>query len=435
MEVKAHRFPSNHILRGVFLRQIVSEVGTPLYIYDADTIRSNYQTFYNAFSKRYKRFQVLFSLKANFIPSVVRVLLDEGAGIDCSSRFELDMADALGVPREKVLFNACFPCEDMLSRLARENTAISFNDLSDFDCFATHAEARTFDAPLSFRLSIPSLQNQHNISLTGPRFGIPPDGIMEGYLKASRLGFQRFGIHAMSGSNVLDPDHFALVAKNLASTADLICQRTGHRLEFIDIGGGFGIPYAEGEGSLNIDSVADQVVSSIRGALRGWHGLLPALYTEPGRYLVGNAGFLLAKVCSVKHGQPTYVGIDASTNIFMRRVLYQASHQIAAFSREGVPLDRDLETVSICGQLCDNLDILASDVLLPHVMPGDLIMIRDAGAYGTVRASNFGGMPLPAEVIISESGYVIVRKRQDFEGFMRGFCSWEKAEGAGALGQ
>ncbi len=404
---------------GVPIRKVASEVGTPVYIYDEARIRRNFRTFHKAFSRRYERFRTYFSMKANFVPAVVAALVSEGAGLDCSSMFEVAIAEALGVSPERMLFTMCYPDDGVLSGLGKRTIPVNFNGLNEFRRFRSFINGVDSSRLISFRLDPADSIEAEGIKLLGTKFGLPETEVIEAFKEASRIGFCRFGLHTMVGSNVTRSGHFSAVVARLVRVAEAVKAATGVPVESIDMGGGFGIPYGDADPGLDIDQTAGEVAETLKKMLEAWAEPLPWVIAEPGRYLVGDAGVLVASVCGVKRGARTFVGIDASSNIFMRRVLYGTSHRVLVDGHRAV--GTPTEAVSVCGQLCDNNDIVVSDIRLPAVRVGDLVAILDAGAYGSVRASNFGAWPLPAEVMVSDGRYTVVRERQSVADFMRRF--------------
>ncbi len=223
---------------------------------------------------------------------------------------------------------------------------------------------------------------------------------IEAYKFAKSMGAEEFGIHAMMGSNVLDPDYFLRIAELLREHAEIIEDKVGIDIRYFDMGGGFGIPYKPEERPLDLSRLSD-----LRNFFPG------ELWVEPGRFIVANAGYLLTRVTEVKRkGGKTYVGVDVGMNVLIRPMLYGAYHHIIKCGES-----EGFETVDVVGPICENTDKLAINRELPRVREGDLLVILNAGAYVYSMSSNYNGRPRPAEVVVLGSEYGISRFREPLD--------------------
>lgn len=397
------------------IKTLAEKYGTPLYVYDAGRIRENYRRLHKAFSSRWPRFQIFYAVKANSNPAVVKILSEEGAGCDCASGNELRLAMQLGAKGEKILFSG-----NMLTD-ADLQTGLKSKALFNLDDASLLPRLLKFDRPevLSFRVN-PGIgkSNVHESDVMAgkqAKFGIPWEKAEAAYALAKEKGFKRFGVHMMTGSCVTDPNYFAEISEKLLNCVGPIAKKLKIRFEFINIGGGFGIPYAPDEKPLDIEKTAEGVVNVFKKKTKE-NGLgAMKLFVEPGRYLVGDAGFVIGKVHAIKESYKKFVGTDIGMNILARPVLYGAYHGIRVADGGRVE-----EVVTITGQACENADAWARDRKLPKLEVGDLIVVENAGAYGYVMSYPYNGRLRAAEVLVDGGQPKLIRKRETFEDWMRG---------------
>ncbi len=237
------------------------------------------------------------------------------------------------------------------------------------------------------------------------KFGMFLNDAIDAYSLAKSIGVEEFGIHAMMGSNVLDAEYFIRIAELLREHAEFIEDRVGVRIKYFDMGGGFGIPYRPGEKPLDLSKL-----SVLRNFFPG------ELWIEPGRFIVGDAGYLVTRVTEVKRkGSRTFVGVDVGMNVLIRPMLYGAYHHIITCGG-----GEEQEVVDVVGPICENTDKLAINRELPRVREGDLLIILNAGAYVYSMSSNYNGRPRPAEVIVYKGEYGIARFREPLDSLIAG---------------
>jgi len=218
----------------------------------------------------------------------------------------------------------------------------------------------------------------------------------------------------MTGSNNLEPYFFAEIVDKLMTIAGNIFGHLGIQPEFVDIGGGLGVPYLDDEQELDIDLTAKLVAQEFAEKCEKYGFGHPELFLEPGRYLIANAGYLIAKVTGIKESYKKFIGIDAGMNTLIRPALYGAKHRILVYDKPD-----NTATVNICGQICENSDIFAIMLPFPAANEGDLVVIKDAGAYGYVMASNYNNRPRPAEVLVDGQSSVLIRRRETMDDLLR----------------
>ncbi|MBN1678009.1 MAG: diaminopimelate decarboxylase [Candidatus Thermoplasmatota archaeon] len=380
--------------------------GTPLYVTDEGRIRENYRRIWHAFANRWRNLRVYYAVKANANLSVLSILRQEGAGADCSGVEEARLAMMAGFRPDDILLTASYINATDLKTALALGVRVNLDDASALD----HITGEGIPAFISMRIN-PGVGRGHHAGVVtagrDSKFGMDETAAVDAYEKAKALGIRDFGIHMMAGSGSLDADYFGEITKKLLGIADEISTRVGIEFSFVDLGGGFGIPHRNGERPLDINRAATLITDEMKASF-GSSDRAPVLAIEPGRYIVGDSTILLARVRSVKRGVKTFVGIDAGMNTFVRPALYGAYHEILLANRG----EKDMETVSVCGTICENTDLMAKDVLLPKMEPGDLVAILNAGAYGFSMSSQYNTNPRPAEALVLDGTHQLTRERE-----------------------
>ena len=391
---------------GVSLEEAAALHGTPLYVYSRDAIVEAYRSYETAFAPVPHR--ICYAVKANGLGAILRLLASLGAGADIVSGLELKAALRAGFPPRRIVFAGVGKSDDEIVA-ALDSGIGEFNAESEDEItrIAALAEARGHRASLSLRVNPDIDARSHPYISTGLRdnkFGVDiaaAPGILE--RARGRRGIEIVGVQCHIGSQIrsLEPMGEA-VAALVALTRKLLAQ--GFPLRTIDIGGGLGVNYEEGTGP-DVAAFAATVVPPLREL-----GLTVLL--EPGRSLVARAGTLLTRVLYVKenHGK-RFVIVDAGMNDLLRPALYKAHHRIEPVQARG----RASRRVDVVGPVCETADALAHDRELEAVEPGELLAVRDAGAYGAAMASNYNMRPRPAEVMIEDGQVRLVRRRETFE--------------------
>ncbi len=404
--------------------ELAERFGTPLYVMDEQRIRENYRRFYKAYADRWGGVLVCYALKANSNSAVVRVLQSEGAGADVSSENELRIALRAGIPGNKMVFNGNHKTMRELA-LAIENDVLinvdNFQELELVDRLAAKAGKR---ARISFRVNPDVEAPTHPYIATGLKeskfgFDVASGQALQAYRMAARMrNVEVIGIHAHIGSQILDPAPFEEEAEKLMQLVVQIKEEVGVFISVVDFGGGLGIPYKPEDQELDPEVVAERVVGVVSRYVEEHDLPRPILMFEPGRYIVGDAGVLLARVGYIKErpGLPTWIAIDAGMNALIRPALYGAYHHIEVANKIREANEREY---NIAGPLCESGDFLGKQRKLPRVEPGDLIAIFDVGAYGLAMSNQHTAQSRPAMVLVNGKKAAIVRRRETFEDLVR----------------
>jgi diaminopimelate decarboxylase len=395
------------------IKQLAFDFGTPLYVYDKQVIKQNYEKLYNSFKQYYDKTKIHYSVKANSNIHILRLFNEIGCGVDCSSPYEVLLAKHSGFSDNRIIYTGNYESLSDLSKLSDNRIKINLDDVSSFKRMNTIFKPEI----ISFRINPGIGKGGYEGITTGgtdAKFGVPYEKASFAYQLAKDSGYKRFGIHMMTGSNNLEPYYFAQVVEKLMMIAGNIFDKIGAIPEYVDIGGGFGIPYEDDDEVLDIDLTAKLVTEVFQEKCQKYGFGTPDLLMEPGRYLVGNAGWLISKVTGVKHSYKHFVGIDSGMSTLLRPALYGAKHRTYVYGKT-VPE----WNVNLCGQICENSDIFAKNVFLPQIAENDIIIMSDVGAYGYAMSSNYNNRPRPAEVLIDEDSAELIRRRENFEDLLR----------------
>ena len=401
----------NAAIDGVSLTEIAARVGTPCYVYSAAAITESYQRLDQAFGG-YPH-AIHYALKANSTLAIVRLLKSLGSGVDANSIGEVELALRCGFRPEQIVFTGVGKSADELDRaVALGLLAINVESPGELDRLDRLAQARATVARVALRVNpdIDALSHPHiSTGLKTNKFGVPIAAAADIFREiARRPGLHAAGVHVHIGSQVtaLEP-----LERAAATAADLTIALRGEgiALHHIDLGGGLGISY---DGTPAIDP-ADYGRALVRAVSRS--GVIAVL--EPGRVLVGPAGVLITRVVDVKHfeGERRFVVLDAGMTELMRPALYGAFHRIEPVQvREGEHIIAD-----IVGPVCESTDTFARGRSLPPVEVGDLMVVRDVGAYGSVMASTYLRRPLAPEVLVENGEWRQIRRRQTLDDMLR----------------
>ncbi len=400
---------------GVDLASLASREGTPLYVYSAPAIRSRVGALRQALAGL--QAGIRYAVKANGNGAILRLLAEEGAGADIVSGGELRRALRAGIAAANIVFSGVGKTEEEIV-FALEVGIGRFNveSRAELDTLQRIAAARGKVAVAAVRIN-PDVDAQTHAKIsTGKaenKFGVSIEEARSWFSsKAAWPQVRLDGLHMHIGSQLLS---LAPVREALARMAAFWRELSaaGHAIASIDVGGGLGVRYRDGEQAPD----AGEYAQAIREALQGFDG---KVLVEPGRWLVAEAGLLLSRVVLVKPGQSRrFLVLDAAMNDLLRPSLYDAWHDIV---RVGGAIGREELAYDVVGPVCETGDTFAEARLLPRCEAGDLVAILGAGAYGASMASTYNSRPLVAEVLLERGRHAVVRKRQTFDAMIAEEC-------------
>lgn len=401
---------------GCHVRELIKNFGSPLYAYSKNRILSNCHRIINSYRKYYPKFQLFYAIKANNNPSIVKLLGQEGIGGDASCVQEIRIALDAGIHPEKILYSAVYPSENDLRFALNSKVRINLEDISQIDVL------KKMGVPEFLCLRVnPGIGDSgiKGLVFAGPdaKFGIPEDQIEAAYRKAKDMGVKRFGIHMMTGSNILNSDYFELIVERILDIAGPISQKLGIQFELIDLGGSLGVPYKPEEQEINMDHVAKKVAAKLKEKLAQYRMNEPTIIHEPGRYIVCDAGILISQVVAIKRSHKTFIGLDAGMHTLLRPALYDAFHQIWMGENLHAPCDAK---VNLVGQICESTDTFAKDRMMPSSLGvDDLLVFANTGAYGYCMSSHYNSQPKAAEILVDNGKMQLIRKRETYEDLIR----------------
>lgn len=375
---------------------LAEEFGTPIYVTSGDRVRENYRRITDAMEATYSgEVRVHYACKANTNLSVLRILESEGARIDAVSLGEVESALRAGFEPERILYTGTAVSEEEMEGVVERGATVNADSLDGLEKLAEAGGNR-----FSMRINPEVGAGHHDHCITGgpeSKFGVWEDDAVEAYRRGNELGLEPVGIHMHIGSGILDADRFVPAVEKLMEVAGRVADEAGVEFEFIDIGGGVGVPYRPGEEQLDVEDFAEKVVAAFETGLEEYDLGTPALAMEPGRYLVADTTLLLTEVATVKETPfHSFTGVDAGFNTLLRPAMYGSYHHIFNATNP----DGDVAKYSVAGPVCESGDLLARERELPEVRVGDVLAVRDAGAYGFAMTSRYNSRPLPAEVLI-----------------------------------
>ena len=391
------------------LEQLTQSYETPFYLYDEKAIRENMRRFTKAFSI-FPSFKEYFAVKACPNPYIMKILKNEGCGADCSSLPELILAENAGMQGEEVMFTSNeTPAKEYIYANLKGNI-INLDDITHID----YLEKALGGLPelISFRYN-PGPLKEGNALIGKPeeaKYGLTREQIFEAYKICKDRGVRRFGLHTMVASNELNPDYFVETAQLLFTLAVELKEQVGVSLEFVNLGGGIGIPYRPEQVAVDYDYVA-QGIKAVYDKLIVPAGLDPLkICWECGRPITGPYGWLVTRALHQKHIYREYIGVDASMADLMRPGMYGAYHEVTVSGKEDAA---KTETYDVVGSLCENCDKFAVQRQLPKIDIGDLLIIHDAGAHGRAMGFNYNAKLRCGELLLREDGSVVQIRRKE----------------------
>ena len=386
-----------------------SQFATPFHLYDERGIRNTARRLKQAFAWN-SQFREYFAVKALPTPAILRILGDEGCGLDCASFTELRLAEACGFTGESIMFSANdVPPEEFV--LARKlNALVNLDDL-------THVEELRQNGGIPEMVCLRFNPGGHfrvgNAIMGDPgdaKYGMTRGQLSEALGLLKGYGAKRFGLHAFLSSNTTDPSYYPALARLLFETGRELVAETGLTLAFVNLSGGIGVPYLPDEPEADIEAIGEGVRLAYEEVLTAAGIAGVAIKTELGRYMTAPQGWLTTHITHEKRIHKHYLGLDASACDLMRPAMYGAYHHITIVGRESLPHD---EKVDVTGSLCENNDKFAVDRMLPKAEIGDILVIHDTGAHGLSMGYNYNGKLRCKEVLYGADGsFTMIRRAE-----------------------
>jgi diaminopimelate decarboxylase len=383
------------------LREIAREFPTPFHIYDEKSIRQNARRLNAAFAWN-AGFREYFAVKATPNPHILRICKEEGFGADCSSYPEMILAEKVGMSGDDIMLTSNNTQAYEYAKAREMGAIINLDDITHIDYLEQECGLPEL---VCFRYN-PGPLREGNAIIGKPeeaKYGFTRDQLFEGYARLRDKGVKRFGQHTMVVSNELNGDFFVETARMLFELVVEVAEKLDIRVEFVNLGGGIGIPYRPEEQPVDLEAVSEGVRLAYEELIvpGGLHPL--KVLMENGRMVTGPYGYLVTQAVHEKHIYRDYIGVDACMSNLMRPGMYGAYHHITVPGKEDAPHDR---VVDVVGSLCENNDKFAIERSLPMIQRGDLLVIHDTGAHGHSMGFQYNGKLRSAELLLKEDGTI-----------------------------
>jgi diaminopimelate decarboxylase len=391
-------------------QEIIADVPTPFHLYDEKGIRANARLVNKAFAWN-KGFKEYFAVKATPNPYLLRILKEEGCGVDCSSYTELLLSEACGFSGSDIMFSSNDTPEKEFKYADEIGGIINLDDITHIE--SVERALGRIPEVISCRYNPGGVFKISNGIMDNPgdaKYGMTTEQIFDAFRILKSKGAKEFGIHAFLASNTVTNDYYPMLAKVMFELAVKLQKETGAHIKFINLSGGIGIPYKPDQEPNDIRVIGEGVRKVYEEVLvpEGMGDV--AIYTELGRFMMGPYGCLVTKAIHEKHTHKEYIGVDACAVNLMRPAMYGAYHHITVMGKENEPCDHKYD---VTGSLCENNDKFAIDRMLPKIDMGDLLVIHDAGAHGFAMGYNYNGKLKSAEILLHEDGsFEMIRRAE-----------------------
>jgi diaminopimelate decarboxylase len=391
------------------VQEMVKKYPTPFHLYDEKGIRENARKLQKAFSWN-KGFKEYFAVKATPNPFILKILQEEGCGVDCSSLTELMMSEACGFSGSDIMFSSNVTPREDYALAAKLNAYINLDDITHIEYLE---EIAGIPETICCRYNPGGLFQIQNQIMDNPgeaKYGLTRPQMTEAFKKLMAKGAKHFGIHAFLASNTVSTEYYPKLAKILFETAVELHNETGAHIKFINLSGGVGVNYKPDQEPNDIMLIGDEVRKAFEEVMVPAGMGDVAIFTELGRFMLAPYGHLITKVIHEKHTHKEYIGVDACAANLMRPAMYGAYHHITVLGKENEPCDHKYD---VTGGLCENNDKFAIDRMLPEIEIGDYIAIHDTGAHGFAMGYNYNGKLRSAEVLLKEDGTTELIRRAE----------------------
>ena len=400
---------------------ISKEYGTPIYVINENTIRERYKNLKILLNSEYENNRIHYAVKANSNLSILKILHSEGAFFDCTSMGEIYTCFKAGISPVKIIYTGNMFTDEDFTFAVENKVLINLDSVSQLNRLAKiHDGLGVEKSVISFRINPEFGAGHHAHTITAGRtikFGILEEQAIEAFSKAKDIGFKKFGIHQHIGSGVLNAQDFKKPVEKYISIIKKIANSLEIEFEFIDFGGGLGIPYRPLEEALDLDLYKDVVIKPFKKLINSEDIGKPIFKIEPGRYLTAESSILLTQINTIKNnGYKLFAGVDAGFNTLLRPTLYNSYHHIIACNKKG---KEPTLTYDITGPICESGDILGKNRELNRLEEKEILAILDVGAYGFTMSSTYNSRPRSSEILINNGKTFKIREAESLDDLLK----------------
>ncbi len=408
---------------GMSTVELAGTFGTPLYVINEQLARKRYKELKTMLNSEYENNTIHFAVKANSNLAFLKILASEGSHFDCTSKGEILTCMKAGISPEKIIFTGNMFTNVDFDFAVKHGIIVNLDSISQLKRLVKAYEKNNIPASnyqvISFRINPEFGAGHHVHTITAGKnikFGILDDQVLEAYSMAKKEGFTKFGIHMHIGSGIINAMDYEKAAIKFLSFIKQLVEELNVTFDFVDFGGGLGIPYRPEEDPLDLTLYKDSVIKPFKQFITSMNIAPPKFKIEPGRYLSAEASILIVEINTIKdNGYKMFAGVDAGFNTLVRPTMYGSYHHIIPCAKSEI---QGTKIYDITGPICESGDVLGRDRELPLLSEGDYLAILDAGAYGFVMSSQYNSRPRPAEILINQGKTYIVRKAESYEDLM-----------------
>ncbi len=405
----------------VNVKELALLYGTPTYITNEGIIRNRFKEINEILKSAYDHYKIHYAVKANSNLSILKILELEGSYFDCTSQGEIRSCLKAGIPPEKIMYTGNMFTDDDFRFAIKTNITINLDSLSQLRRVKQIYENLGKEKEIiSFRYNPEFGAGHHVHDITAGKeikFGILENQIVKAYKQAKEIGFQRFGIHTHIGSGINDVMNYEKAIEKYLAIIENISSVLEIKFDFVDFGGGLGIPYRPNEEPFNLDLYKDIVFKPFIELIKKGNIGTPTLKIEPGRFLTAESTILVTQINTIKdNGYKKFAGVDAGFNTLIRPTLYGSYHHI-------IPCIKTEKSATmkydIVGPICESGDILGKEREFMELKEGDYLAILDTGAYGYTMSSSYNSRPRAAEILLSNGKSYTIREAETYDDLLK----------------
>ncbi|MHA1669223.1 MAG: diaminopimelate decarboxylase [Promethearchaeota archaeon] len=396
--------------------ELASQYGTPLYAYNEQMIRNRYKKLKRIINFEYEDNEIHFAVKANSNIAILRILKSEGASFDCTSSGEIRTCLKVGISPDKIMFTGNMFTNEDFKFAVEHDILVNLDSISQLDRLVKIINDLGKEKRIiSFRINPEFGAGHHPHTITAGKhikFGILESQVIKAYKKAKKHGFRKFGIHIHIGSGIINPLDYEKAIENYFIIISNLTDHLNIELEFIDFGGGLGIPYNPKDDPLNLEDYNNIVVKKFKEIVEKGNIGAPQFKIEPGRFLIAEASIILAQINTIKYnGYKWFAGLNAGFNTLIRPILYGSYHHIIKCDNRN---ENEVLIYDIVGPICESGDVIGKNRELHKLKEEDYLAILDTGAYGFVMSSNYNSRTRATEILIDKGLIHIIREAEEF---------------------